>query len=310
MTDEFRLVHADEFAAMYDLRARAFKQGTASDWAADIERDPWRDAGADLVALSDGQVVANVRVLARRITTFGGELRLAGFGDVASDPARRGQGYIRRLLALAHARNRSAGFDLAMLFTHSPWIYSGSAGFSALPFWWLDLDVPRAPAPAGGPWTIVPAELDRHLAGMQQVYDEFGQGRPGYPVRDRAYWTHPARAIDAGWTRVALDRTQRVVAYLRVLVRADGRATIQECPYVTSSSTAALVAGLADDPRLARCVSFGGRLPRNHALGPAGQWRVNADAMACPYTAAGADLLQALREPTNQRGVYWYGDGF
>src|SRR5258708_7521931 len=104
MTDEFRLVQMDEVAAMFDLRARAFGRGGASDWAAGIDRDPWRDAGADLVAVSDGRVVATVRVLARRIAGVDGELRMAGFGDVASDPAMRRQGYIRRLLALAHER--------------------------------------------------------------------------------------------------------------------------------------------------------------------------------------------------------------
>ena len=196
MTDEFRLVRTDELAAMFDLRARAFEQGTASDWAAYVERDPWRDAGADLVAVADGRVVATVRLLARRIAAVDGELRLAGFGAVASDPAVRRQGYVRRLLAVAHERNRAAGYDLAMLFTGSPWVYSGSAGFSALPFWWLDLDFRRLRVPAGQ-WTIAPADPDRHLAGMQQVYDEFGQGRPGYPLRDHAYWTHPARLTDA-----------------------------------------------------------------------------------------------------------------
>jgi len=65
MPDEFRLVQADELVAMYALRARAFDQGTASDWAASAERDPWRDAGANLVAVSDGRVVATATLLYR-----------------------------------------------------------------------------------------------------------------------------------------------------------------------------------------------------------------------------------------------------
>jgi predicted acetyltransferase len=247
--------------------------------------------------------------MARRMSSFDGELRLAGLGAVASDPSVRRQGYVRRLLAVAHERNRSAGYDLAMLFTRSPSVYSGSAGFATLPFWWLDVDFPRMPAP-DGPWIVVPADPDRRLAGMQQVYDEFGQGRPGYPVRDRAYWAHPARLTDARLTRVALDHTERVAAYLRLRLTDDGRAIVQECPYIQSGAVDAIVADLANDPSLAHFPALGGRLPRDHALGSAGQWRVRDDAMACAYTAAGAELLQTLHDPTNQGVVYWSGDSF
>jgi len=139
------------------LRARAFQRGTPGDWATDLERDPWRDADADCVAVSDGRVVATPRVLARQIASFTSELRLAGFGAVATEPAVRGQGYVRRLLALAHERNRCAGYDLAILFTRSPWVYSRSAGFSVLPFSWLDLDLHRLPTPAVQ-WTIEPVD--------------------------------------------------------------------------------------------------------------------------------------------------------
>jgi predicted N-acetyltransferase YhbS len=309
MTDEFRVVRADELEAMFDLRARAFKQGTGPDWAASADRDPWRDAGADLVAVGAGRVVATVRLLARRVAAGDGELRLAGFGAVASDPAVRRQGYIRRLLATAHARNRADGYDLAMLFTGSPWVYSGSAGFSDLSFSALHVDFRRALPPTIA-WTIAPADLDRHLRGMQQVYDAFGQGRPGYPLRDQAYWTHPARLTDASSTRVALDRDQRVAAYLRLRLTHDGRAIVQEFPYITAAAASAIVAGLAKDPALAPYATLSGCLPRDHVLGAAGEWRVRDDAMACAYTPAGASLLQTLRDPTEQRVVYWSGDDF
>jgi predicted N-acetyltransferase YhbS len=164
MSDEFRLAAADELPAVFDLRARAFRQGTADDWAASHERDPWRAAGADLVAKSEGRVVATVRVLARRIAGGDGELALAGFGDVGSDPVARGQGYVRRLLALAHERNRSAGYDVALLFTRSPRVYSGSAGFAALPAWWLDIDPRRAAVPDGR-WIVEPPKRGATFRG-------------------------------------------------------------------------------------------------------------------------------------------------
>jgi predicted N-acetyltransferase YhbS len=309
MTDEFRLVQTDERTTMFDLHARAFKRGTASGWAASAEKDPWRDYAADMVGVSDGRVVAALRVVDRQIAGVEGELRMAGFGDVASDPAVRGQGYVRRLLAVAHERNVAAGYDLALLFTDQPWIYSGSAGFSALPFWWLDLDARRLPAPTG-PWTIEAADPHRHLPGMQRVYGEFGQGRPGYPLRGDEYWTHPSRLTDGSWTRVALDSNERVAAYMRMRLASDGRAILQECPYISADAARALVADLAHDPVVAQAASGGGRLPRDHVLGPYGHWRTSDSAMARAYTASGSQLLKAILDPANLRTVYWSGDGF
>jgi predicted N-acetyltransferase YhbS len=309
MPDEFRLARTDELAAVFDLRARAFRRGTVGDWAAGHDRDPWRDDGADLVAVSGGRVVATLRVLARRIASEESEVRLAGFASVASDPNVRQLGYVRRLLALAHERNHATGYDLAMLFTRSPWVYSGSAGFSILPFWWLDADLRRLPKPAGH-WTIEPADPSRHLAGMRHAYDQFGRDRPGYPLRGEAYWSHPARLADPSWTRVALDRHGQVAAYLRVRLSPEGPATLLECPYLAADAVFALAAECPSDPAFARVNGLGGRLPRDHALGPAGAWRVADHAMVHRYTPTGGQLLEALRDATNRRSVYWYGDGF
>jgi predicted N-acetyltransferase YhbS len=309
MSDEFRHAEADELPAVFDLRARAFNQGTANDWAASHERDPWRDAGADLVALSDDRVVATVRVLARRIAGVDSELGMAGFADVASDPAVRGQGYVRRLLALAHERNRSAGYDLAMLFTRSPWVYSGSAGFAALPTWWLEID-PRRTAVSDGGWIVEQVDPLRHLPALRQVYEQFGQGRPGYPLRGDAFWTHSARLTDGSWTRICRDRDGCVVAYLRVQRASDRRVTVQECPYVSAGAAFSLMAALGRDADFAECPTVGGRLPHDHVLGAAGEWSTRDNAMVRAYTRAGEQLLAHLRDPTNQRTVYWSGDSF
>lgn len=178
----------------------------------------------------------------------------------------RGKGYVRRLLVLAHERNRSAGYDVAMLFTRSPWVYSGSAGFSVLPCSWLDLDVHRVPLPAGQ-WTIKPVDPNRHLTAIRHVYERFGQGRLGYPQRGDAYWAHPARLNDASWMRVALDRDEHVAAYLCVHLAPDGRAILQEFPYLVGDAAFALAADLGRDPVIEQCAGVGGRLPRDHVLG-------------------------------------------
>jgi predicted N-acetyltransferase YhbS len=310
MSVEVRVARPDELPAVFDLCARAFARGIGAEWAAAQERDPWRDAGDNLVGVCDGRVVASVRVLARKLAGLEGELRLAGFGNVASDPDVRGQGYIRRVLALAHERNQAAGYDLAMLFTTQPWVYSGGGGFSVLPFSYLDLDL-HAPMPSAvEQWTIEAADPRRHLPAMREVYEQFGQDRPGYPVRGGAYWTHSARLTDPTLIRLVFDAEKRPAAYVRVRLWPDGRARFQEFPYTSVDAAYALMADLRHDPRVAHLTSVSGRLPRDHALGRLGVWSVNEEAMARAYTSSGADLIAALRNPSNQRSVYWSGDGF
>jgi hypothetical protein len=121
-----------------------------------------------------------------------GSLRLAGIGNVASDPSVCRQGYIRRRLSLAHDRARAAGYDLAMLFTDVPYVYAGGAAFEALPFWWLDLPLGGVARPESD-WRIAPLDTSRQLGEVREVHEAFRRERPGYPLRedrpDRAvYW--------------------------------------------------------------------------------------------------------------------------
>jgi predicted N-acetyltransferase YhbS len=307
MTDEFRLAQPEELHSIFDLRARAFDRGSAREWAATFERDLSRHGGVDLVAVSNGRVVATLRVLARRIVGMETELRLAGFAAVASDPAVRGQGYVRRLLSLAHERNRAAGYHLAMLFTRSPWVYSGSAGFSVVPLPWLELNLKRVPS-ATDLWTIEPADW-RHVPGMRRVYEQFGQTRPGYPLRDHEYWTYSGR-LATGWLQVACDRRGEVRAYLGMRLAPDGRAILQEQPYVEPDAAFALVAHLARDPVFAECATVAGRMPPDHVLGRYGSWSMRDSTMFHAYTDAGIRLLEILRDPINQGTVYWSAEAF
>jgi predicted N-acetyltransferase YhbS len=312
MTDEFRLARADELDTVFALSALAFQRGTVADWAAGLDRDPWRDAGENLVAVADGRIVGSLRVCARRIAGPAGSLRLAGIGNVASDPSIRRQGYIRRLLSLAHERSRAAGYDLAMLFTGVPHVYSGGAGFEVLPFWWLDLPL-HSVGRSDRAWRVEPFDIARHLEEVREIYEAFGRERPGYPVRDDAFWAHPARRVDAEWMRVALDSSGRVVAYCRVRVgSADGLLWLGELPYVEADAARAIYRNLERDPVLAAGTTLGGRMPRDHVLGtlPGASWRTYHDSMAHAYTAEGAALLNLLREGKPERAVYWMSDGF
>lgn len=329
--DSFRRAEEGELAAVYALRARAFA-GEAAWFARHDREDPWRAAGANYVATHDGQIVATVRVFARRIQLGPKQLAVACLGDVATDRPYRGRGYMRRLLVLVNEQNAARGFALGLLATGSSWAYTG-AGFHIIPVPWYALDLSltddartraeamvRAAAGAGR-WALV-SRAEGYQQGMHTVYEVFGHGRPGYPVRDEALWAHLAsvwQASPPAWLGLAVDGHGVVGAYL--LATSPGRnprgLTIHECPYAPGAEDAAqlLMAGLATDPaiREAGWPSVAGALPGDHALFAAGapllSRRSTADyLMLRPYTEQGAHAQEALRGEAASRFTYWLGD--
>jgi predicted N-acetyltransferase YhbS len=332
MPEELREARDGELEAVYELRGRAFGaddpdgEESSAPWFAWHDReDPWRAAGANYVALVDGQLVATVRVFARRITLGQATVAVAGFGDVATDPLAQGRGHMRRLLSYANTQNEARGFDLGLLFTGVPRVYEG-AGFRLVPTAWYSLPLPL-PSTAVLPgssrrWSIAPSGTDA-LPALRAVYEEFGRNRPGYPVRDDAYWAARARQgeqEERGWLRVARDERGVVASYL--LARhsfwgAPDVATILECPYREGGEEAAtvLMAALAQDLLAAGKRSIEGALPRDHALcSPTAPWParlgVNDFTMVRPYSALGTEAEQALRREAEGRFVYWIADYF
>ncbi|HET8632407.1 MAG TPA: GNAT family N-acetyltransferase [Thermomicrobiales bacterium] len=327
--DAFRQAEEDELAAVYALRERAFGRGAA--WFAAHDRDdPWRAAGATYVAARDGRVVATVRVFARSIRFGADTPAVACLGDVATDEPYRRQGYMRRLLAFVNEQNAGRGYALGLLSTGSPGAYMG-AGFRVFPVPWYALDLPlpaagRAAelvrkAESGGRWAIAsPAAVGQEDSGA--VYEAFGRGRPGYPVRDERLWS-PAwsrvREGEAGWLRLAVAADGSVGAYL--LARRSHRnprdLTILECPYLPGAEDAAhlLLAALAGDPEVSRGgqVSLAGALPADHAFfapdAPLpGRRDTAGHLMLRAYTREGAEAEETLRRAAGSRFVYWRGD--
>ncbi len=184
----------------------------------------------DFVAVLDGLVVATLRVLARQIAGLASELRLAGFGAVASDSAVRGQGYVRRLLATAHERNRCDGYDLAILFTRSPWVHSDSAGFSVLPFSWLDVDVRRVPRPsAPGDAAFALAAEVRQNSLLAPCARMGGRLPRDHVLGDAGHWSmrdstifraYSCRQAVTGGAARSCQSAERVLVWRRLLVLA------------------------------------------------------------------------------------------
>ena len=84
MQAELREARTAELPAIYALRGRAFGRGSDPDgtraawFGRHDQEDPWRDAGANYVAVDDGQIVATLRVFARRLRFSATTLAVAG----------------------------------------------------------------------------------------------------------------------------------------------------------------------------------------------------------------------------------------
>ena len=327
--DAFRQAEEGEPAAVYALRERAFGRRAAWFAAHDLD-DPWRAAGATYVATHDDRVVATVRVFARSVRFGADTLAVACLGDVATDEPHRGRGYMRRLLAFVNEQNAGREFALGLLSTGSPGAYTG-AGFRIFPVPWYALDLPlpaagRAAelvrkAESGGRWAIAsPAAVGQEDWGA--VYEAFGRGRPGYPVRNEGFWS-PAwsrvREDPAGWLRFAVASDGRVGAYL--LARRSHRnprdLTILECPYLPGAEDAAhlLLAALVGDPDISRegLSSLTGALPADHAFFASdaplpGRRDTAGHLMLRAYTEEGAEAENTLRREAGSRFIYWRGD--
>lgn len=87
--------------------------------------------GRTLVVVEDGAVLASACWAPRTLGAPGGGTLLAGgVSNVATAPAARGRGLVRRTLDAAHAQMRAAGADVALLFTGTPGVYR-SSGYTA-----------------------------------------------------------------------------------------------------------------------------------------------------------------------------------
>ena len=148
------------------LQAKAWPPPAADDAGAsgtvdgDADGD-WHDPALEPMAmllLDDGDtVLASLDVLSKAITHGGRVYRARGLSRVVTDPAYRGRGHGRRLVAHARAEIRSSGADLG-LFTCDRDLqgFYERAGWQLVPGAVLVGGTPDDPSPATGstrsPW--------------------------------------------------------------------------------------------------------------------------------------------------------------
>jgi GNAT superfamily N-acetyltransferase len=85
---------------------------------------PSADYGG-VFGLVGAQVVSRVLVLSLPFTGPDGTVAVPGLTDVGTRPDSLGHGYARRLVEEVHRRERAAGRDWALLWTHPSWVAHG-----------------------------------------------------------------------------------------------------------------------------------------------------------------------------------------
>jgi GNAT superfamily N-acetyltransferase len=118
--------------AVYDLFDIVWPRMTARmALAAQAGADPWHRISIPFVAHHEGRVVAHVGVIAIPLMLGGARVVVGGIHAVATHPAHRRRGHVRRLLAdaLAYCDER---FPSIQLTTESPSVFR-SAGFRVVP---------------------------------------------------------------------------------------------------------------------------------------------------------------------------------
>jgi GNAT superfamily N-acetyltransferase len=159
--------------------------------------DPVSDS-FNAVLEAAGQVVAHLRVFSRPIFVDrqAPPQRCAGVGNVAVASTQRGRGWSTALLRETLADCALSGFDLSLLHTHLPGVYT-AAGYSLVP-----VAESAVSGTQNAPWRDV--VIDTRL---RELYEREHGGRPGTVARDDEWWRARQRWLAAeGWHTIGLNR--------------------------------------------------------------------------------------------------------
>src|SRR5215212_2845118 len=135
------------------------------------------------VADQDGRLVAHLRIFDRSVRVGGVGLRVAGVGNVITDPNHRGHGYAGQLLRAMLGAIPDKGFTYSLLRAYQPVLYE-RYGWAP-----LDQELMRAELPpvTTGFATIAPF-TDDDLPGVMRLYEETNAERIGPTIRSPRYW--------------------------------------------------------------------------------------------------------------------------
>ena len=178
--------------------------------------DPGYKMEQTRLGLVDGRVVTVVQVFHRTMWLEGQTAKVGAVGNVATAPEHRLKGYARAVLQDAIAYMQEQDYDLSMLFTGKPAVYS-RLGWRPVPERVTTFALgPDLPASTPGD-RARQGDWDRDLEAVAAVYDGYNAGRTGAVLRTLDYWSASRLWLpneDDGRFLV-VERDGRIVAYAR-----------------------------------------------------------------------------------------------
>lgn len=305
----------EQLPAVAALCGRAFGQPPAEHFAAMMEHDPRASEAVTLVCSVEGQLAATARIFARAVRWRGGALRVGGIGNVATDPAHRGQGHALALMRRAVEVMEARGFALSLLFTDIPALYE-KVGYALFrqPWWRVNPSQISAVAPRGV--AVRDAVAERDLSQLMALQASFNEGRDGTMIRSAADWAAMRRIYPADDAlALVAERAGQLVAHVRVMRRpgvvrlhelsaADPEAAVailaaaaRRCAEI---DPAALLLTLPDWPLIREAISVVFR-DWTMTREPAGMWRA---------LAGGPSQEEVMRRAEAGELYFWAGDRF
>ena len=196
--------------------------------------DPQRLAHTRAAVTDAGAIIAAAHYCVRQIRDAAGALQLVGgVAGVATDPAYRGQGHARRLMAELIAAMQAAGCRWSLLFTTINDFYTQLGWRTFTTRYREGRLAPNADAPQA-PY-IVRRFAPQHERGgwaiLGRIYRVYNQRRPLTTLRDDTYWRTFAGVrftLPPAQVFVAIERaTERICGYILAYVDAEAAVVLE-----------------------------------------------------------------------------------
>ncbi|MDQ4105622.1 MAG: GNAT family N-acetyltransferase, partial [Actinomycetota bacterium] len=145
-------------------------------------KDPSYRPEHSWVAEEGGRLLAHLRVFDRPIRAGGAELRVAGIGNVITDPDQRGRGLAGQLLRTMLEEIPAEGFSYSLLRAYQPVLYERH-GWAP-----IETETVRATLEEGEDSTTIELFSEEDLPEVMRLYDASNADRSGTTVRSPEYW--------------------------------------------------------------------------------------------------------------------------
>jgi predicted N-acetyltransferase YhbS len=216
-TLEIAEVSPQDLPAVAELCGRAFVQPPTEYFLRTMGHDPQADQSLTLAGFVNETMVATLRVFARDIRWHGGSLRLAGIGNVATDPAHRGRGHALALMREAIALMAEWGFQISLLFTDIPPLYE-KAGYALFTQPWWRVDPARLTPIDPRGVTVRPTDFERDLPSLLALQSSFNEGHDGTVIRSLRHWASMVEMYPTDdMISLVAERSGQLVGHARVM---------------------------------------------------------------------------------------------